>query len=740
MKVQTKITLLLALVVATFLGGVLAFRAYDRSKLQRIAQERFDERTRSFDEFIVRNGEPLQTVVEDFTCLDQMVQAIATEDYQWCGENLNNSTLSGYHANAVWIYKPDGTVFYPHNNLNAPELREIPVSREALPRIFARERLRHFFIKVPQGVMEIRAGTIHPSRDFRRETTPQGYFFVGRLWNRPTLDEMAAFTGNKIDIASAGDRTAEIQNDSNGSISFYRLLPGWDGKPISRLVIRSESPLVQELNRESSALLIALIIFALLLLLLISSSLVRWVHRPLRTITESLRHSDPKPIESMKKDNSEFGQLARTVHEFFKQQDNLIREMEERRATEEALRKSEDELRHAQKMEAVGRLAGGVAHDFNNLLTAIIGYAELLAHRAVDDPTTREHAELIRQTGEQAAILTRQLLAFSRKQILQPKVLDLNKLVVDMELLLRRVIGERFELKTLPQAEDGRVKADPSQLEQVILNLGVNARDAMPAGGKLTIRTSNVYVDGVKPADISNPLPSGNYVVLAVADTGAGMDKETKTRIFDPFFTTKGPGKGTGLGLATVYGIVRQSGGGIAVDSEPGHGSTFRIFLPHETSPVNYYRPSPAPIDQTRSTETVLVVEDEKIVRELVCDILQQQGYTVLCAENGATALEMAREFEREIHLLVTDVIMPQMNGHELAQALAETRPEMKVLFVSGYSDNELGEHGMLGPGIELLQKPFTPQSLSQKIRALLGPSGMEDNATSAQLHFAELT
>src|SRR5947207_3587672 len=581
MKVQTKITLLLGLLVATFLTGLLAFRIYGRSKFQHITQQRLIEQNRSFDEFLQRNGEPLQILVEDTTCLDQMVQAIATDNYQWCSENLNDSTLSGYHANALWIYRPHGTIFYPLNNFNAPELRELPIDSKDLPRVFAREPLRHFFINLPQGLMEIRAGTIHPSKDFRRQTNPAGHHLGGRLWNRPTLDEMSTFTGNKIDIVPVSESSVQVGNDSrNGSISFSRVLSGWDNKPVARLLVRSESPVVQELNRESERLLLALIGFALVLLLLISSSLVRWVRRPLRRITQSLRRNDPALLEPMGKDNSEFGQLAGTVQKFFEQRDNLIREIEERRAAEEALRKSEEELRHAQKLEAVGRLAGGIAHDFNNLLTAIIGYADLLATRTSSNSLAKQNAELIRKAGEQAAALTRQLLAFSRKQILQPKVIDLNALVVEMERLLRRVIGERFDLQSHPDAENGRVKADPSQLEQVVLNLGVNARDAMPRGGKLIIRTENVTLDRTEATQLSTALRPGEYVMLSVTDTGAGMDEETMSHIFEPFFTTKGPGKGTGIGLATVYGIVRQTGGGISVESETGKGSIFRIYLP----------------------------------------------------------------------------------------------------------------------------------------------------------------
>jgi CheY-like chemotaxis protein len=304
--------------------------------------------------------------------------------------------------------------------------------------------------------------------------------------------------------------------------------------------------------------------------------------------------------------------------------------------------------------------------------------------------------------------------------MLQPKVVDLNELVVDMERLLRRVIGERYELRTERRARDGRVRADPSQLEQVILNLGVNARDAMGTGGMLVITTENVTLSEEQAREIGTTLSAGEYVTVSVKDSGCGMNPETITRIFEPFFTTKGPGKGTGLGLATVYGIVRQSGGGIHVESEVGKGSTFTIYLPLELSPVDYIKPVAEPLEPSHNFETILVAEDEEIVRELVCDVLEDQGYNVLCANNGVEALEIAQSYDGEIHLLVTDVIMPQMNGHELAEQVFRTRPETKVLYVSGYSNNEIGNHGELDPRIDLLQKPFTPQKLASKIHEII--------------------
>ena len=721
MKVQTKLTLLLLLVVATFFAGLAGLRAYDRQKFRKIGEQRFSERNQSFDDFLQYHGERLRTLALDDSASDQMVQAIESDDVQWFSENVNIARLESFEANAMWVYRPDGSLAYQANNLASEELGQVPVPRKALPEIFAKNRFPYFFVQIPQGIMEIRGATIHPSKDFERQTPVRGFFIAGRLWSTPKLREMSMFTGNQVSLVTPPTKTGENYNDEqHGVMAFSRTLRGWDGQPLAQLVVRNESPVVRELNRSSDLLRQYSVIFAMVLLLLLTLSLVRWVSRPLRQIMESLKRNDPAPIAQMSRMRSEFGELARTIEKFFEQRDNLLREMEERRATEEALRKSEEELRHSQKMEAVGRLAGGVAHDFNNLLTAIIGYAELINARDGAEPAIRQHADLIRKAGEQAATLTRQLLAFSRKQLLQPRVIDLNHLVVDMEKLLRRVIGERFDLETRPEAATATVLADPSQIEQVILNLGVNARDAMPTGGRLLIRTANVVLDKVQAPQIGQSLAPGDYVELSVTDTGAGMTDEIKSRIFEPFFTTKGPGEGTGLGLATVYGIVRQTGGGISVESTLGAGSTFRIFLPLERSPVEPTRPAAPSLERSASFETVLVAEDEEIVRELVCDVLSEQGYNVLCAVDGHDALRIASEFDGCIHLLVTDVIMPHMNGPELAERLSAARPEMKVLYVSGYSDNDLGDHRVLDETIDLLQKPFTPQTLTSKIRDVI--------------------
>jgi signal transduction histidine kinase/CheY-like chemotaxis protein len=365
----------------------------------------------------------------------------------------------------------------------------------------------------------------------------------------------------------------------------------------------------------------------------------------------------------------------------------------------------EMQLRQAQKMEAVGRLAGGIAHDFNNLLTAISGYSEFLIE-GLDDGRLRRHAEEIRKASARAASLTGQLLAFSRRQVLQPRVLDLNAVVSDMDMMLRRLIGEDVELVTLLDPEVGRVQADPTQIEQVIVNLAVNARDAMPNGGSVTIETTDVRTD------------EGDFVELRMTDTGIGMTELERQQLFDPFFTTKEGG--TGLGLATVYGIVEQSGGTIEVDTAPGMGSSFRIVLPRAESSAELPTPAPARDAPSPGDETILLVEDETVVRRLVAEILETTGYTVMQAGDGPSALELLRRHAGKLDLLVTDVVMPGMSGPEVAQAVTSMRPGTQVLYTSGYTDSAIGHHGVLEPGIAFLQKPFSADDLGRKVRALL--------------------
>ena len=418
-------------------------------------------------------------------------------------------------------------------------------------------------------------------------------------------------------------------------------------------------------------------------------------------IPVSLQDEDPRDCEARLVVSGEDEVLA------------IVRDVTERKRLER-------QLLQAQKIEAVGMLASGVAHDFNNLLTPIMSYAELAAGALPSESHLRPYLHEIRKAAERASHLTRQLLAFSRRQIIEPQVFDLNDLVLNLDKLLRRLIGEDIELVTLPSIHPGIVKVDPGQMEQVLVNLSVNARDAMPHGGKLSVATGEVTLDDDYARRHPEATP-GRYVMIVVGDTGIGMTHEVKDHIFEPFFTTKDPGQGTGLGLSTCYGIVAQAGGHMTVVSEPGQGTTFKIYLPavQENARAPPLRDAPAKLPF--GTETVLVVEDEPSVRAVASRLLRRQGYSVLEAANGQEALSLAQAHaDEEIHLLLADVVMPLMGGMELAQQLAETHPGARVLFTSGYTDDAIVNYGDLNSGTEFMQKPFTQTTLAHRVREVL--------------------
>ena len=396
----------------------------------------------------------------------------------------------------------------------------------------------------------------------------------------------------------------------------------------------------------------------------------------------------------------------------------LFQDLQDQNRTQ---RETQAQLIQAEKMSAVGQLAGGIAHDFNNLLTVIHLSTRLLERQLRPEDPLWTHVHRIQDAGQRAAALTKQLLSFSRKEVIEPRVLNLNEVIHDLSKMLQRIIGEDIELVIKPADDLWRIHADPSQLDQVLMNVVVNARDAMPSGGTLTIETANQALDEIYAAHHLDALP-GEHVLLAITDTGIGMDNAVKGRVFEPFFTTKERGKGTGLGLATAYGIVTQSRGHIAVDSEPGLGTTFRIYLPRAEETVAAQEAALSAIRPRvgRGAETILVVEDSGDVRDLTVSILRDEGYQILAAGNGLDALRLARGYEGPIHLLLTDVVMPQMSGQELAEKLKSQHPEIRILYLSGYTDDKIAHHGVLDPGVAFLRKPFALESLTQKVRAVL--------------------
>jgi two-component system cell cycle sensor histidine kinase/response regulator CckA len=427
---------------------------------------------------------------------------------------------------------------------------------------------------------------------------------------------------------------------------------------------------------------------------------------PFRDIEVSWKRKDGKPITV-----NLTGRPAWDLEGKLKYFEVIAEDITERKVLEAQLRQS-------QRMESVGRLSGAIAHDFNNLLCVIIGYTGVLEERFDGTLQSRKNLEEIRKAAQRAASLTRQLLAFSRKQVLEPKILNLNSVVADMSKMLRRLIGENIELTTLLDPALGRVKADHGQIEQVIMNLAVNARDAMPDGGNLIIETSTVELgeDYVKRHPTTVP---GRYVMLSVSDTGTGMDKETQSHIFEPFFTTKPKDKGTGLGLAVVYGVVKQSGGHISVNSQVKKGTIFKTYLPLVNDALEEPQHK-SPAKAVDGSETVLLVEDEEALRSLIRDVLEQSGYTVLESSNGGEALEIARRYRGPIHVLLTDVVLPGVSGRVIAEKISACSPDTKVLFMSGYTDSIIAAQGVIEEGMFLIQKPFAPGELRSKIRTVL--------------------
>ena len=541
-------------------------------------------------------------------------------------------------------------------------------------------------------------------------THPAGQEWIGRSLDKdPLTAQMASRPAGFVEHVEHG--MAEV-------MAFKRVQPLDSGLTVRVYVTKKEARAAAMWSMFRTLLAFGLV--SCIIIVGVQAASNRLLLRPIAQLTSASRKLAAGDLSARVAASTTIPEL----HELGKDFDGMAAALEEResaRLVSEMERKElEQQYHRAQKMDAIGRLAGGIAHDFNNMLTAILGYCELL----LDDPNLSEHhrgdVREVERAGRTAAQLTRQLLAVSRREIVEPAVLDVNAVISSVDKMLHRLVGEHIEMKAALAHDLHAIKADRAQIEQVILNLAVNARDAMPQGGRIVIQTANVHLpDGVASAYLR--CPPGDYVMLAVGDTGSGIGPDVMQHLFEPFFTTKGHGKGTGLGLATVYGIAKQNNGGIVVESAVGQGSVFRIYFPRCEEPTVREVPAQSVARSDNRKATILIVEDDPGIRELSTKVLSRHGYNVLVAEDGETAREVSERHDGAIHLLLSDVVMPGMDGPKVAEMLIRMRPELKVVFMSGYADNAVVREGVMERGVPFLQKPFTPEGLANKIVEVLG-------------------
>lgn len=719
MQVYKKVSLVLVAITVLLLLTFVLLGLSARHETESLFRQRSEETESLIRNLVDLKGEAMKTLAYDYTYWDEMVDFTQNSDPEWAAQNIDEG-MTTYSTDAAWVYRLDFSLVYSKSAQDFEDFKQIPLAREHLENLFQRgNRFEHFFINTPHGLLEIRGATIHPTADPERKTSPQGYFLVGKLWDRAWLENLSQLTFSNIQLIPASENAPEDASSKNNfaksDIHFFTDLKSVGGQVLAQLEVIKTSPFIEQMRNEERFQFKAIMMLLTVLLLTAVFLLQLWVSRPLSLIEKALKHQNPKPLVKLSKEQTEFGAISLMIQDFFIQKAELIRQIKERTQLEATLVES-------QKMEALGKMAGAIAHDFNNQLTAIRGFCELLVSEIDPKNSQGNYLEEIQKATNRSIEFTSQLLSFSRHHLVVKEPLDLNQLIQQNNALLRHTLGEQIQLELSLHPKLGRVEASVTQLEQVMMNLIINARDAMPSGGTVRIKTLNVEL--AKEDSLSNHysgVPAGAYIELNIEDQGVGMSEEVKKHLFEPFFTTKERGKGTGLGLATAYSMIKQHDGYITVMSRPGQGTSVKVLLPQCVQMPVVEKPAQTLSPPPRGgNEVILLAEDEDAVRAVASAMLRKQGYQVLESSHGTAALEAAAKHSGEIHLLLSDVVMPGMNGKELFHKLQAGRPKIKVIFMSGYTSAALTQESFAEPGMNFLQKPFHSVQLLSKIRQVL--------------------
>jgi two-component system, cell cycle sensor histidine kinase and response regulator CckA len=846
-RVQNKILLLVVLIAFAMIVGLYLLKQAEQKKLELLLLDRKNESAILLDKVIELHSKSLQTLAYDYTYWDEMVAFVKNGNEKWAKENIV-AALPSYNAEVAWIYRKDLSLVYSTNRINATNLTELPITTTIIKEIVLKGHLYHFFLLTNNGLMEISGASIHPSDDEARKTPPQGYFFVGRLWNQKYLEEISLFTAGQIRLLPPGqEKSEEIAERSNVfTINNIKTLQTWDGSPLMNVCSRNEAVIAKALSAQTDIQFQISIIFSIIIVISIFFILYRSVNRPLRVISQSLEKNNPKYINKLQKEKSEFGNLAVLMAEFFSQKGKLeteiterkqveeqfkesysllsatlnstadgilvvdhsgkisgfnnrfvnlwkipddiitsrddnralafvldqlkdpdifitkvrdlyehpeeesfdvlefkdgriferfslpqriedrtvgrvwsFRDVTERKRAEEALKRSEDKARHSQKMETIGTLAGGIAHDFNNILAIIMGHASLLELMKDKPDKSNRSIDAIKKVVNRGAGLVSQILTFARKSDIKVEQTNINTIIQDLVDMLQQTFPKTIKFNVQLSSDISFITADHNQIHQALLNISINARDFMPHGGTLSFRTK--VVENKEMQQLFPDASEKKYLCVLVADTGIGMDEETKKRIFEPFFTTKEFGKGTGLGLATVYGILQGHRGFIDTESKIGVGTTFYLYFPLNPTEIGLDK-----LDQSSETiikggiETIMVVEDEEMLLELIKEILESNGYKVLTASDGVEGVNVYSAHKDKISLVITDMGLPKLSGYDMFKKLKQINPKVSVIFASGFLEPNIISEMYKAGAKEFIQKPYEPTDILKKIRYVI--------------------